>query len=118
MQTYNADPCNQDIALDNQGMALTDRQKKHLRRLGHALHPVVLVGQRGLTGGVVSEFGRALHDHELVKVRARIGDRENRDSVLGSLAAATDSELVHQIGNVGLFYKKNNKLNKILLPDS
>ena len=102
----------------NQWMALTDRQKKHLRRLGHALHPVVLVGQRGLTANVTIELGRALQDHELVKVRARVGAREIRDSVLATLAADTGSELVSQIGNVGLFYKKNNKLNKILLPDS
>lgn len=99
-------------------MALTDRQKKHLRGLGHALRPVVLIGQRGMTDGVVSECARALHDHELVKIRARVGDRAQRDSVLAGLASATGSELVHQIGNVGLFYKKNNKLSKILLPDS
>jgi RNA-binding protein len=102
----------------NQRVALTDRQKKHLRRLGHALHPLVLVGQRGLTDGVFNELRQTLHDHELVKVRARVGDRENRNLVLARLAADTGSELVHQIGNVGLFYKKNNKLNKILLPDS
>ena len=99
-------------------MVLTDRQKKHLRRLGHALHPLVLIGQRGPTDGVVNEFRQTLHDHELVKVRARVGNRENRNLVLVKLAADTGSELVHQIGNVGLFYKKNNKLNKILLPDS
>jgi len=99
-------------------MSLTDRQKKHLRRLGHALHPIVLVGQRGLTEGVVSELKQALRDHELVKVRARVGDRENRNLVLGRLAADTGSELVHQIGNVGLLYKTNNELSKILIPDS
>lgn len=99
-------------------MALTDNQKKHLRRLGHALNPVVLVGQRGLTPNVVAELARALHDHELVKVRARVGDRAGRDAVLAELAAATSSELAFQIGNVGLFYKKNNALNKVLIPDS
>ncbi|MGH8310478.1 MAG: YhbY family RNA-binding protein [Steroidobacteraceae bacterium] len=99
-------------------MALSERQKKHLRRLGHALHPVVLVGQRGLTDAVIAEFRRALADHELVKLRARIGARETRDGLLAALAAATESELVHRIGNVSLFYKKNNKLKCILLPDS
>ena len=98
-------------------MALTDNQRKHLRRLAHALNPVVRVGQRGLTPNVVAELGRALHDHELVKVRARVGDREGRDAVLAELAAATGSELAFQVGNVGLFYKKNNKLNKVLIPD-
>ncbi|HUG03168.1 MAG TPA: YhbY family RNA-binding protein [Steroidobacteraceae bacterium] len=99
-------------------MALTDKQKKHLRRLGHALHPIVLVGQRGLTDNVAAELGRALHDHELVKVRARVGDRGARDAMLADLARASGSELVIRIGNVGLFYKPNNKLHRILLPDS
>lgn len=99
-------------------MALTDHQKKHLRRLAHALNPVVRVGQRGLTLNVVAELARALHDHELVKVRARVGDRQGRDAVLAELAAATGSELAFQVGNVGLFYKKNKMLNKVLIPDS
>ncbi|MEX1993776.1 MAG: YhbY family RNA-binding protein [Steroidobacteraceae bacterium] len=99
-------------------MNLTEHQKKYLRRLGHALHPIVLIGRPGLNANVVAELGRALNDHELVKVRARVGERAARDAVLAELARASASELVHQIGNVGLFYKKNNKLSKILLPDS
>jgi RNA-binding protein len=78
----------------------------------------VLIGQRGLTESVAAEFERALHDHELVKVRARVGDREARDAVLAELALGGDAELVNRIGNVGLFYKQNNMLAKILLPDS
>jgi len=99
-------------------MPLTESQKKHLRRLGHALRPVVLVGQRGLTESVIAEFRRALVDHELVKLRARVGDRSRRDALLAELAAASGAELVHRIGNVGLFYKRNNEISGILLPDS
>jgi RNA-binding protein len=99
-------------------MALSERQKKHLRRLGHELHPIVLVGQRGLNRGVVGELRLALEHHELVKLRARVGDREARDGIFAELARETGSEFVYRIGNVGLFYKKNNKLQKILLPDS
>ncbi|HEY5559187.1 MAG TPA: YhbY family RNA-binding protein [Steroidobacteraceae bacterium] len=99
-------------------MPLTDRQNKYLRRLGHPLHPIVQIGRLGLTDNVVTELGRALADHELVKVRARVGNREAREAVLAELARASASELVFQIGNVSLFFKKNNKLNGILLPDS
>jgi RNA-binding protein len=99
-------------------MALSERQKKHLRRLGHALHPIVRVGQKGLTAGVTEELRLALDHHELVKLSARVGDREERDAVLAELARATGSEFVHRIGNVGLFYKKNSELPKILLPES
>ena len=99
-------------------MELTEIQKKHLRRLGHSLRPVVMMGQHGLTDAVVKEADRALEDHELVKVRARAGDRDVRDASLVELAARTGSELIQRIGNVGLLYRQNNKLKKILLPDS
>lgn len=99
-------------------MALTERQKKHLRRLGHDLHPIVLVGQRGMNPGVVEELKLALEHHELVKLRVRAGSREDRDAIFAELAAQSSSEFVFRIGNVGLFYKKNMTLQKILLPDS
>jgi len=99
-------------------MPLTEHQKKHLRRLGHALHPIVLIGQRGLTESVAAEMQRALDDHELVKIRARVDSRENRDAIFQELSRLTASEFVYRIGNVGLFYKQNNKIEKILLPDS
>lgn len=99
-------------------MALTERQKKHLRRLGHDLHPIVLVGQRGMNAGVVEELKLALEHHELVKLRVRAGSREDRDAIFGELAGLSGSEFVFRIGNVGLFYKKNNMLQKLLLPDS
>ena len=99
-------------------MALSEHQKKYLRRLGHDLHPIVRVGRQGLSANVITELGRALADHELVKVSARVGAREERNALLAELATASASELVQQIGNVGLFYKRNNKLSNVLIPDS
>jgi RNA-binding protein len=99
-------------------MGLSQNQKKHLRRLGHGLQPVVLIGQQGLTPAVVAEASSSLAAHELLKVRARVGDRELRKDILSSLAERTGSELIQTIGNIGLFYKKNKELTKLLLPDS
>ena len=76
------------------------------------------IGQRGLTPSVAEELGRALDHHELVKLRARVGSREDRDAIFAELARLTGSEFVYRIGNVGLFYKKNSKILKILIPDS
>jgi len=70
-------------------MPLNDAQRKYLRRLGHDRSPIVLVGQGGLGPNLVAELDRALRDHELVKVRARVGDRVERDRVLAGLAAQT-----------------------------
>jgi len=99
-------------------MELSAGQKKHLRSLGHGLSPVVLVGQQGLTDAVVAETAAALEAHELIKVKARVGDRRLRDQILVALSDRTGSSLVQTIGNVGLFYRKKSKLPKILLPDS
>lgn len=98
-------------------MSLSEKQKKHLRRLAHPLNPLVMLGNAGLTDGVVNELERALTDHELVKVQARLGDREARNQALGQLAARTTSEIVQRIGHVGVFYRASKKLPKILLPD-
>jgi len=99
-------------------MSLSQNQKKYLRRLGHGLQPVVLIGQQGLTEAVARETDAALAAHELLKVKARVGDRSLREQVLSDLAGKTGAELVQTIGNVGLLYRKNKDLQKILIPDS
>jgi RNA-binding protein len=98
-------------------MSLTEKQKKHLRRLGHALDPIVLLGNAGLTDGVVKETDAALDHHELIKTKARVGDRKARDSVLAELASRTQSELVYRIGNVGVLYRRSKQTPKVVLPD-
>ena len=98
-------------------MALSEKQKKHLRRLAHPLSPVVMLGNAGLTDGVVNELDRALKDHELVKVTARLGARQARDAALQTLAARTSAELVQRVGHIGVFYRRRSELPKILIPD-
>ncbi|MGO9991112.1 MAG: ribosome assembly RNA-binding protein YhbY [Steroidobacteraceae bacterium] len=98
-------------------MHLSEKQKKHLRRLAHPLSPIVMLGNAGLTDGVVNELDRALTDHELVKVSARIGERDVRDQALATLAARTSAELVQRVGHVGVFYRRRKELPKILIPD-
>ena len=98
-------------------MALSEKQKKHLRRLAHPMNPIVMLGNAGLTDGVVNELQRALADHELVKVSARIGDRSARNAAMDDLAVRTASTLVQRVGNVGVFYRQRKELAKILLPD-
>jgi RNA-binding protein len=98
-------------------VALSEKQKKHLRRLAHPMSPIVMLGNAGLTEGIIKELDRALNDHELVKVAARVGDRLARDAALGDLALRTSSEIVQRIGHVGVFYRRRAELPKILIPD-
>jgi RNA-binding protein len=101
----------------NQVVALSEKQKKHLRRLAHPMSPIVMLGNAGLTAGIIKELDRALNDHELVKVAARVGDRVARDAALVDLALRTSSEIVQRIGHVGVFYRRRAVLPKILIPD-
>jgi RNA-binding protein len=98
-------------------MPLSEIQKKYLRRLAHPLHPIVMLGNAGLTEGVFLELDRALRDHELVKVSVRVGDRTARNAALSSLSARTSSELVQRVGHVGVFYRRRQESAKIMIPD-
>lgn len=97
---------------------LSERQRKYLRGLGHALNPVLLIGQHGVTPAVIAEASRALRDHELIKVKFRGTEREARDTGLTQLASATESVLVHRIGHTALYYKRRIDRPGIVIPDA
>jgi RNA-binding protein len=104
--------------LYNAVMELSERQRKYLRGLGHALNPVLLIGNAGVTPAVIAEAKRALHDHELIKVKFRSADRATRDTGLTALAGSTESLLVHRIGHTALYYKRRNDRPGIVIPDA
>lgn len=95
---------------------LSEKQKKYLRGLAHGRDPIIMIGTAGLTPAVAKEFETALGAHELVKVKARVGDREQRDTIFVGLAEQTGSSLVQRIGNVGVFYRQHKDKPKIILP--
>jgi RNA-binding protein len=97
---------------------LSERQRRHLRGLAHELKPVIRLGNAGLTDAVTTETARALHDHELIKVKALGGDRDARDAIFTDLAKRTSSALVHRIGNVAVLYRPNRALTRIMIPDA
>jgi RNA-binding protein len=99
-------------------MDLSERQRKYLRGLGHALNPVLLIGSAGVTPAVIAEAKRALHDHELIKVKFRGAEREARDEGLAALGASTESVLIQRIGHTALYYKRRNDRPGIVIPDA
>lgn len=98
-------------------MPLSDRQKKHLRGLGHHLKPVVWVGQHGLSEAVLGEIGLALDSHELVKVKIA-ADRDERALIRANICAETGAELIHSIGQMIVLFRRNPKKPKIALPSA
>lgn len=96
--------------------ALSQSQIKHLKALGHSLKPLVMLGQSGLTEGVVNETQSTLEHHELIKVRLVGEDRDEREALAESLAEQSGAQIVQRIGHIVLLFKRNPKKPKIELP--
>ncbi|KQB55119.1 RNA-binding protein [Pseudomonas endophytica] len=95
-------------------MPLTQEQKKQYKSIGHHLKPVLTVADNGLTEGVLAELERALGDHELIKIKVNILDRESRLETIAELCKAGKADLVQVIGKMALLYRKNVNVNKNL----
>lgn len=88
-------------------MPLDTKTRQHLKALGHALNPVVIVAGKGLADSVLDEISRALHDHELIKVKFAVGDRDAKKQLIHEMCMRCQCELVQQIGHIALVYKIN-----------
>lgn len=97
-------------------MTLSEKQRKHLRTLGHGLKPVVMVGANGLTEAVLKELEQSIEHHELMKIRISVGDREARDRVIDEILARTGVQLVQRIGNIALLFRARPKGSRIQFP--
>lgn len=99
---------------------LDAERRKHYRRLGHNLKPVVTIAAKGLSNSVQGELQRALEDHELIKVKLAINDREARKAVLQALLSRSGAALVQEIGKVALIFRaaKQRKPRLSNIPDA
>ncbi len=99
-------------------MPLSNPQRRQLKGLAHHLKPVVMVGQHGLSDGVLNEVGIALDTHELIKVRISTGEREQRQEAISAICAHSGAETVQTIGHVAVFYLRHPKKPKIRLTET
>ena len=87
---------------------LTSTERKALKAKAHKLDPVVQVGAKGLTDEVIAEIDRALHAHELIKVRAASLDRDARDEAVDRIVERTGADAVQHIGKIFVLFRKKN----------
>ena len=97
--------------------ALTGKQRRHLRSLGHHLEPVVQLGKQGLTDGVIAAVDAALEQFELIKVRLGTECPDDREEVAERLAPAVKSEVAQTLGRTVLLYRRPRKNARIQLPE-
>lgn len=87
--------------------ALNGKQRRALRALAHALKPAVLVGQRGITDGLVRQVDTALTDHELIKVKLGSDCPVDRHEAGEILAGRNGCEVAGIVGRVLILYRRN-----------
>jgi len=86
-------------------MRLTPAQRMFLKAQAHALKPVVIIGNAGLSEAVLAEIERALAAHELIKVRVQNDDRAVRKTWLAGICERLDCGAVQHLGKLLLLYR-------------
>lgn len=88
-------------------MPLTPKGRQVLKAKAHALKPIILIGSKGLTDAVKKEINIALDDHELIKIRIPVEDREEKKAIVAEICESASAELVQLIGKIAVVYRKN-----------
>lgn len=90
-------------------MSLNNQQKKQYKNIGHDLKPIVTIAGNGVSEGVINETERALSDHELIKIKLAVEDRESRHEIIELICKTCRCESVQQIGKVALLFRRSKK---------
>jgi len=85
---------------------LTPAERQRLKAQAHRLHPVVMIGEKGLTPAVLQAIDAALTSHELIKIRVAGDDRDARQQCLATICASLDAAPVQQIGKILVIYRE------------
>jgi putative YhbY family RNA-binding protein len=85
---------------------LTPIERRALRARAHHLHPVIMIGNAGLTPTVLHEIDIALKSRELIKIRVLGEDRAQREKLIGEICPALDASPVQHIGKMLVIYRR------------
>ncbi len=95
---------------------LTNNQKKFLRARGHILKPIIMIGQHGLSEAVLAELAVSMTKHELLKIKIRADDKEDRQRMIDDIIRITKAHLIQVIGGVMVIYRAFDEEPQIILP--
>ena len=99
-------------------MKLTNNQKKYLRSIAHDLKPFVMIGQHGLSESVITEIDTTMLKHELIKIKLRVEDRDEKQKIIEKILEFSHAEIVQVIGGVIVIYRPFEDNPDIILPRS
>lgn len=84
---------------------LTPAERRAMRARAHRLHPLVMIGNAGLTPAVLKEIDIALKSHELIKIRMLGEDRVAREHAIDAICDSLDASPVQVIGKMIVVYR-------------
>lgn len=90
-------------------MELSSKSRQELRKQAHALKPVILIGNKGLTPAVHNEIEQALETHELIKIKVNEHDRDAIKAMVPEICGTHLAELIQKIGHVITIWRKKKK---------
>jgi len=97
-------------------LKLTAIERSTLRSEAHALNPIVLIGEAGLSESVMKEIDSGLNSHGLIKVRVFGDDREARALMYETICATLHAAPIQHVGKILVIYrpKSDVKMQKVL----
>ncbi|MFZ6644592.1 YhbY family RNA-binding protein [Undibacterium sp. TJN25] len=97
-------------------LKLTPAERSELRSAAHALKPIVLIGEAGLSPAVMKEIDAGLKSHGLIKVRVFGDDREARIAMYDNICSTLDAAPIQHIGKLLVLYrpKQEESTTKVL----
>lgn len=93
-------------------LKLTPAQRSELRSQAHALAPVVMIGDSGLTPAVLKEIDASLNAHGLIKIRVLGDDRDARVAHYETICAELGAAPVQHIGKLLVVYRPKKEVAK------
>jgi RNA-binding protein len=93
-------------------MKLTPAERSALRAEAHPLHPVVMIGESGLTAAVLKEIDVSLNAHGLIKIRVFGDDRDSRIAIYETICKELGAEPVQHIGKLLVLYRPKKDIHK------
>jgi putative YhbY family RNA-binding protein len=93
-------------------LKLTAAERSTLRAEAHALNPVVLIGEAGLTPAVLKEIDSSLNAHGLIKIRVFGDEREERIGIYETICEKLDAAPIQHIGKLLVIYRPKKETIK------
>ena len=96
-------------------LPLSNPQIKFLRTKAHSLKVVVIISSNGLTENVLAAIDEALEFHELIKIKLRSEDRQQKAQLVNAICQKAKAAKIQLIGNVLICYRAAKEA-KLVIP--